>query len=262
MYKWITALLLTGCIAFACKKEKSFEQDGNNPIIDSANYFPTTAQSTWKYEVHESFDFDTTVLQGIDLSQFGITQEELAAMLEGSAVQDTTYTYTVVSSGDDTLMNGIHYTAMSSQEDGSEFYIGHDNGDYYLKGNLLGSAEAGLSDTLQTLFLKSDQAVGSSWQEQHVIDGDTINYQYSIKARGIDKTVNGTTYKNVIQVEMLANLPEIEDPGIPGFQYILSAFSQIRAEYFYAPDIGFIFYEMAPVIGNSVSVALIEADIK
>ena len=82
--------------------------------------------------------------------------------------------------------------------------------------------------------------------------------KYTIKSKGATKEVNGKIYKDVIQVEMKIT-PKVENmPEIPGMSLDFST----TTELFFAKDIGFIYEEIKPMMGTSMTVELISEDIK
>lgn len=256
-------------VAFtSCQKEIQWNpDDSNNPdTTDSTStYQPMTANSKWTYRVHQTFKIDSTMFNGIDLSQLGLSINDLLAMMgQTQTVTDTTYQYDVVCTGRDTTIDAKSYKIfISTQEIPHDAYMRKDNNDYYQRGALISMGTDDFANgDIQMLYLKSNQPVGYSWTEQLNLNiGGNVaqdEIKYTIKSKGATKEVNGKIYKDVIQVEMKIT-PKVENmPEIPGMSLDFST----TTELFFAKDIGFIYEEIKPMMGTSMTVELISEDIK
>ena len=85
-------------------------------------------------------------------------------------------------------------------------------------------------DKRTTTVLKSNVPVGTTWKDVFSNDGVPTTYEWKIVARGINKTVQGVAYSNVIQVHLLGSA------DVTGQGKVVFA----NADYYYAPNVGLI----------------------
>ncbi|WP_153795971.1 hypothetical protein [Foetidibacter luteolus] len=267
--KKIYVPLLLAVISFtSCQKEISWGDDvitDDGPIVTnpSDTYQPLTAGSTWTYRMHQTFKFDDSMFEGFDFASlgFGSIEEFLEAFGFSSISFDTTIEYTSKCLDKDSTINNKVYRAVQANMGGIE-RIGYNcrvNGDYYQYGNLV-NVSTGTTDIigLEMLYLKDNMPVGTSWDKTvSLSNGAVTKMVYSIKNRGLSKTVNSITYKDVIQVETIAT-PQLPagSPEIPGFD-IKSVTNN-----FFAKNIGLIYQEAKDGLGTTSTVELIKAEIK
>lgn len=180
------------CFFAACKKSDKKDSASNQ-------FMSATPGSTWNY----SFKDNTNAAAN--------------------------YNYTVTSSNSDTSVNSRTYHKYSVSTGGTEYYniSGHD---YYTYAAL--PAQIG-GNYIENLYLKDNAAVGTNWMQTYNIIymsvPITLQTTNSIVATGLTRTVEGTAYTNVIQVNT-----SITPPAIPG----LTLTSNIS--YYYAPRVGMI----------------------
>lgn len=86
------------------------------------------------------------------------------------------------------------------------------------------------ADKITTTVLKANEPVGATWTDNFTNGGIPTNYEWKMIAKGLTRTVLGTTYNNVIQVHLNGTAE------IPGQGKVVFADS----DYFYAPNVGLI----------------------
>jgi hypothetical protein len=186
-------LLLT---AGSCRKRKP--QPDN--LGTSGNYQPDSAGSTWSYQVRGTSNYD----------------------------------HTMRAENRDSIIDGVAYRVMSSNKDP---YIYHwkDGGNYHRYSR---QPEFNFQP-VEFIYLRDYLAVGQEWEEVKSIKvkvaGIDINVtafmKIKILEKGIDYTVNGVTFKNVIHVEMK-----------PEFRALLTTIgSTSDIHYYYAENVGMIY---------------------
>jgi hypothetical protein len=77
--------------------------------------------------------------------------------------------------------------------------------------------------------LKANEPVGATWSDVLINQGQTINYLYTIIAKGVPRTVKGILYPDVIQVHSQTSI-DLAGTSIPAGQ----------GEYYYARGTGLI----------------------
>jgi hypothetical protein len=149
----------------SCKKNETT----NVPQQDT--YVTTSAGSTWNY--HETDSSGTTPVN-----------------------KD----YTLTSTSGDSSINGRNYHIFSNSA-GSNQYLNITGSDYYQ----FDSLPAGFGTTVfESLYLKSVAGVGTSWTQALSVNLSGIPVPvlltYTIAEKGSSRSVNGTTYTDVIHV--------------------------------------------------------------
>lgn len=133
----------------------------------AADYSPLTANSTWTYQT-------TTV-----------------------------GTFTLTSTNRDTTISGKTFHVFTNSNGGNN-YMGKSGNDYYRFGVLPGIAPNGFDET----YLKDNVDVNGTWS---IIQNATppgistpvpVNLTYTIAEKGVQRTVAGKTYTNVIHVKL------------------------------------------------------------
>lgn len=165
--KPISFFIVILIIFSACKKENKENQPGD-PV---KSYVNTVAGSKWIYhEVNAS---------------------------TGTAVESD---YSVTSLAKDTTIDTKKYHIYTYSYGGSK-YLNQSNSDYYEYDSLNGY----LGKSVERLYLKANLPLNGTWSQDvsvPVTMGITINVKLNnqIKEKG-EKTVNGTTYSDVIHVK-------------------------------------------------------------
>ena len=109
--------------------------------------------------------------------------------------------YTVTSTSNDTTINSRKYHVYSYSYGGSE-YLGVSGHDYYQYDSI--PVSGGIN--IERLYLKDNASTGTAWDQNFslIIPGFPLSVPLTVSnkivEKGIDKTVNGTTYSNVIHV--------------------------------------------------------------
>ena len=157
-------------IVSSCKKSES---TNTPPAQQDTTYLTTSAGSTWNY--HETDASGTTPID-----------------------ED----YTLTSTSRDTSINGKSYHIFSSS-DGSTQYFNVTGHDYYQFDSL--PATLGTS-VFERLYLKDNVAAATTWSQDINVTLSGVPFPipiiitYNILEKGISRTVNGTTYTDVIHV--------------------------------------------------------------
>lgn len=153
-------------LAASCKKDKD---NDDNP--DSAIYINSVSGSLWSY--HE-------------INNSGGTPQESD--------------YTVTSTSRDTAIEGKTFHIYAYSYGGFQ-YLNNTNSDYYQYDSI-----PGLSNAIVRLYLRSNAKVGDTWNQSISVPVPNFpaNVTIKISNKVLDigsRTVNGTTYNNVIQVQ-------------------------------------------------------------
>ena len=104
--------------------------------------------------------------------------------------------YTVKSIGADTMINGRRYYKFDniSSQGTARAYLAKVNGVYWQYGE---SPVGGV--VLEQIYLK-DSAIGTNWTNTISISGFNNFHKYTVTAKDIQRTVNGNTFNNVIEL--------------------------------------------------------------
>ena len=193
--------LSAAALLTACQKEYSTEY-GNNPgnIVDckSCSYFPWCDGSVYHY-------IDTTTT-GVNL----VTQEL-------DVQSDTTFDSKIWQK---TLVDG-----------GYQYYNCSNGVSSITQFNALAPGAGGTVTKLVNTLLKANDGAGSTWSDVVTTSsGANLNYDYELVARGINRTVLGDTYNDVIQVHLTVS---IEVP-------LLGSIDLTESDYYYANNVGLI----------------------
>ena len=110
--------------------------------------------------------------------------------------------YTETALAGDTTISGQKYFIIEST-DNDRRYINKNGGIYTQYGYV-----EEIDETLNLVYLK-DAAVGTTWEQSVDYNGVPVVFNFTIVSRDGDKVVNGTTYNNVVAVdlEVVANSP-------------------------------------------------------
>ncbi|PVY39703.1 hypothetical protein C8E01_11092 [Pontibacter virosus] len=143
--------------------------------------------------------------------------------------------YTVLATGKTKMIDGKSYAEMETKR-GSETgksYLLKEKGVYTAIG-----MDPSLGDVALT-FLKEETPVGKPWEQSNVINGIQTKMTFTIIGKGISKTVEGKTFKEVIHVQMNATYT------IMGTEVELG----IPTDYYWAKGVGLILTDMGQ-LGN------------
>ena len=104
--------------------------------------------------------------------------------------------YSVKALGSDTMINGRKYYKFDNvtAQGINRGYLGKANGVYWQYGE---SPVGGI--ILEQIYLK-DSAIGTSWTNTITLNGFSNYHKYTVSARDIQRTVNGKTFNNVIEL--------------------------------------------------------------
>lgn len=184
-------------ICISCKKKG----DNSNPPSQADTYLNTAAGSSWNYHVMDNSG-------------------------SGSATD-----YTVTSTSRDSSINGKSYHVFNNSAGGNQ-YLALSGHDYYQ----FDSLPAGLgTGAIERLYLKDDAALTSNWTQDLsvTIPGSPIPIPFTISntimEKGISRTVNSTSYSDVIHVSTT-----ISSTLIPAASLVTNINS------YYAPKYGLI----------------------
>ncbi len=187
------AIMLCFSLA-ACSKSNN-----PDPAIPE-NYMNMRAGSLWNYEVQNNTPPPTTSL------------------------------YTLTSTSKDSTINSKSYHVFMNSANGASEYYFATGTDYYTFQSLPGA----VGDTkVEYLYLKSTAAVNTTWSQIYNIVYNSVPLKVTavnkIEGKGIDRTVNGKIYSNVIHVST-----KLSVEGIPPASLVTSI------HYYYAPNVGMI----------------------
>lgn len=161
------------------------------PINTSEDFSPLTANSTWTYKNNSGSIF------------------------------------TITATNRDTVAKGKSYRVLLNSG-GQNLYQSKAGNEYFRFGKF---AEIGI-DAIEELYLKDNQPVNATWLISQVFNAPgipiplTSNLNYTIKEKGINKTVGSKSFSNVIHVRL--------DLSISGFGSIGGG------DFYYANGIGLI----------------------
>lgn len=182
------------CLAFAsCKKDAVNE----NGIISQSNAVPAVNGSYYPYNNGSKYTY-------VDSTSGGSTITKSAITISG----DTTIDGKTFSKA-----AAIGTTYYNNSAEGVTTLITYNGEDKQI-----------------TTVLKANEPVGTVWKDVFSNAGVPATYEWKIVAKGIDKTVQGVNYSNVIQVHMLGSAE------VPVLGKVVFA----NSDYYYAPNIGLI----------------------
>lgn len=174
------ALFLCFCL-FSCSK------DDDDPAPDPTTevYMSTTAGNSWTYEETNNI------------------------------APASTNTYTLISTNKpDTIINSNPYHIFTNSLRGSEYY--YINGANYY--NFRGLPASAGGSKIESLYLKSDAAVNTSWTDvinvASPVGAVPVTITYTIREKRISRTVNGLTFDNVIHVGGTLSAPSPFNSGL------------------------------------------------
>lgn len=137
--------------------------------------------------------------------------------------------YTCIATGETKVIDGKTYTKVEARV-GTQVnasYIHKENGVYTAVNYLPNFPDVAIP------MLKEQLPVGGTWEVAMVVNGINTKMAFAIKAKGLAKTVEGNSYKDVIHVEMVSSYTymgyEVMDP--------------ITTNYYYAKGVGLILSE-------------------
>ena len=85
-------------------------------------------------------------------------------------------------------------------------------------------------DKITTTVLKANEPAGTVWKDEFTNAGVPATYEWKIVAKGMNKTVQGVAYSNVIQVHLDGYAT------VPAKGKVVFA----NSDYYYAPNVGLI----------------------
>jgi hypothetical protein len=127
----------------------------------------------------------------------GSSQDDYFPSTKGSQWKlnsSTSGEYYVTALGEDTLIGNDRYYKYNLSAGGRQ-YLSKTNGVYTSYAYV---PQAGQS--VKMISLK-DAPAGTTWNNVLTTPSGNINYKYQVTGRDLEKTVNGTTFKNVIAVQ-------------------------------------------------------------
>ena len=190
------------CLAFASCKKDMVDESGVTPENNAAKSSVTS-------EANDSYYPDAN----------GSTYTYVDSTLGGSS----TITRSAMKVAGDTVIDGQNFSRTATKGSSTFDYYSSANGVTTLitfKGK----------DKVTTTVLKANEPVGTVWKDVFSNAGVPTTYEWKIVAKGINKTVRGVAYANVIQVHLLGYAQ------VPAQGKVVFADS----DYFYAPNIGLI----------------------
>jgi hypothetical protein len=197
MKKYNIAALAILVFIVSCKKEDS------TAAAETVKYMSFTAGSNWTYRYKNN--------------------------ISGSSVD-----YTTTSTNRDSTVSGRVYHVFTNSNGGGNQYYNITGNDYYTFYNL---AATPISDRIESIYLKDNAAVNTSWSQSYTITNSgvpiTIKITNTIAEKGISKTVNAIAYTDVIHVSSVLSASVL---GIPLPQDAITSDIQL----YYAKKFGMI----------------------
>jgi hypothetical protein len=162
--KYSLITLSLACLAFGCKK--------SSDTTPSGTYFNKNANSTWDYR-----------------------------NTDNSSGTPVVTTYTLTSTDRDSSINGKSYHVYSNSN-GPNSYLNATGNDYYQYSSMFTSISP---DMIELLYLKDNLSAGQIWLQNISVTISGFPFPLiltnTVMEKGISRTVNGTTYSNVIRVK-------------------------------------------------------------
>lgn len=128
--------------------------------------------------------------------------------------------FTLTATNRDTVANGKTYRVLSNSTGGNN-YLGKSGSNYYRFGTI---AQLNIS-AAEELYLKDDQPVNATWlaTQSFTVPGIplplTANLNYSIKEKGISRTVASKAFSNVSHVRLDISITGLGSIGGGDFYY-------------------------------------------
>lgn len=198
MKKILAGALVLGSLFTSCSKDDGGGDDGTTEV-----YLNTATGSSWTYQ---NYDNTTPTAPATE--------------------------YTQVSTNRDTTVAGKTYHIYTNTSTGASVYNGRNGNDYSAFESL--PAELG-GTAVDNIYLKAGASVNTSWTQTYNVNymglPISVSVTNQIMEKGINKTVNGTTYNNVIHVKT--------DLAIGGIPPGVVTFTTDIHQY-YAPNYGMI----------------------
>lgn len=167
----------------------------NEDAPPAGDYSPISAGSTWTYQTN------TTPGAG-------------------------TGTYTLTATNRDSVVNGRSYRVFTSTT-GTNSYRNKSGNDYWSFGTV-----PAVNLQIEQLYLKDNAAVGANWQSTQTINMPgapaplVATLIFTVKEKGISRTVSGTSFSNVIRVGLKVS--------------VTLAGEVVDADFYHAPGVGLI----------------------
>ncbi|MEL7001326.1 MAG: hypothetical protein AAFN93_01190 [Bacteroidota bacterium] len=105
--------------------------------------------------------------------------------------------YTLRITGNTREIDGKNYAEAETKTNGqiTNSYLNVENGEYFAVG-FLSSTEVSL------ILLKENEGIGATWQTSGNINGINAVYKFSIEEKGIEHTVSGEKFDDVVRVKL------------------------------------------------------------
>ncbi len=198
---FVCTVLFIVLTAGNCKKPST-------PSTDNGDYQPLTVGSEWNYTVTGS----------------------------------NAGSYKVTILNRDTTINGKVYSVASNSAGVNEYYTKF-NGEY-LRYNKFAELN---NQTIELLYLKDKLGKGATWTEVKTVNVNlsgtpvpvTATLVFTIAEKGIDYTVNGNTFKNVIKVTVAPSFSIFGSTQNP---------DSYDLQYYYALNVGLIYSKTSIVM--------------
>ena len=195
MKKIIFSFFCLVSLAISCSKN----DNPSTPVASAVKYMTTTQGSAWNYESIDNVAVSTSL-------------------------------YLITSTSRDSTVNGRLYHVYTNSSNNASEYYNIAGGDYYSYQNLPASVGGSKAENL---YLKENVDVNTSWNQSYNITVSgvpvTVTLTNKITEKGINRTVNGIAYSNVIHVQT-----SLAAAGVPSS----SLTSDIQS--YYAPKVGLI----------------------
>lgn len=154
--------------------------------------------------------------------------------------------YTLTVTGNMKVINGKSYHEMEQKTTSASYksYVLKENGVYTAIGMVPGSG----MDELEITNLKEEAPIGISWEQTNTINYVDTKMSCMIMEKGASKTVQGKTFKDVINVKMVTTFTFMGQEVIPA----------VTTHYYFSKGVGLILTDA----GAMGQVPLLTYDIK
>lgn len=165
----LLSVFMLGTVVFTgCKKD-------NDPAPTPPNYQPTTANSSWSFNVHNKVNAANS------------------------------YNFTLRATAKDTTAAGKTFRVFSNTSGANEYYTQVGNS-YFQFGGF-----AGLTSAVDLNYLRADVAPGGTWEETKTVNVNgipaSVTFKYTLVEKLSSYVVNTTTFNNVMHVKVDLTVP-------------------------------------------------------
>jgi hypothetical protein len=172
----------------------------------------------------------------------GTEQDYMPSTAHSTWTYGGTSPYTLTATGATKVINGKTYYEMEEKKgtETNKYYLLKDKGVYTVIGMISGTG------SLEIPILKEDTPVGKPWEQTGTINGADTKMTFVIVEKDVSKTVEGKTYKNVINVkmDMAFSLMGVPLGGLTGHFYFSKGVGLILQDFGAGEEAPLLTYEV------------------